>query len=279
MQNQTGENCWLCLKNVTINPWNAPQKWQTEDRRSAPAQTTPAPQCLETSLWGSGDAVQSGVVNQNESRDLGNTNTNIVLPNTTALTSLIKTQDLPSHASTADRRVEYVRQLRFVTHMNMCMWSSQSSRVHLLQGFAAVKAKDFCGAIILKWLSSQTHKHKLDVMERSVCARSYLAACLAWVWICVRARSCTRPSPFLCQPPWFAASSKLVCSQRHKERRLTHRTWMLCPAPGGHQASPSHFNCGWHCLKTRREKATHRFYWEAHTHYLKRFLRYRNFSQ
>ena len=43
-----------------------------------------------------GDAVQSGVVNQNESRDLGNTNTNIVLPNTTALTSLIKTQDLPS---------------------------------------------------------------------------------------------------------------------------------------------------------------------------------------
>lgn len=30
------------------------------------------------------------------------------------------------------------------------------------------------------------------------------------------------------------------------------------------------FNCGWHCLKTRREKATHRFYGEAHTHYLKK---------
>lgn len=29
----------------------------------------------------------------NESRDLGNANTNIVLPNTTALTSLIKTQE------------------------------------------------------------------------------------------------------------------------------------------------------------------------------------------
>lgn len=79
--------------------------------RSAPTQTTPVPQCLETSLRGSGDAVQSGVVNQNESRDLGNTNTNIVLPNTTALTTLIKTQDLPSHASTTERRVEYVRQL------------------------------------------------------------------------------------------------------------------------------------------------------------------------
>lgn len=46
-------------------------------------------------MWGSGDAVQSRVVNQNESRDLGNTNTNIVLPNTTALTSLIKTQESP----------------------------------------------------------------------------------------------------------------------------------------------------------------------------------------
>lgn len=51
------------------------------------------------------------------------------------------------------------------------------------------------------------------------------------------------------------------------------RTWLLllCPAPGRHQASPSHFNYGWHCLKTCREKATHRFYWEAHTHYLKGF--------
>lgn len=38
---------------------------------------------------------KAGVVNQNESGDLGNTNTNIALPNTTALTSLIKTQDLP----------------------------------------------------------------------------------------------------------------------------------------------------------------------------------------
>lgn len=52
------------------------------------------PRSLETSLWGSGDTVQSEVVNQNESGDLGNTNTNIDLPNTTALASLIKTQDL-----------------------------------------------------------------------------------------------------------------------------------------------------------------------------------------
>lgn len=52
-----------------------------------------------------------------------------------------------------------------------------------------------------------------------------------------------------------------------------HQTWLLllCPAPGRHRASPSHFNYGWHCLKTCREKATHRFYWEAHTHYLKGF--------
>lgn len=52
---------------------------------------TPVPQCLETSLWGSGVGVQSWVVNQNESGgDLGNTNTNIVSPNTTAPSSLIK---------------------------------------------------------------------------------------------------------------------------------------------------------------------------------------------
>lgn len=33
--------------------------------------------------------------------------------------SLIKTQDLPSHASTTERRVEDVRQLGFVMHRNM----------------------------------------------------------------------------------------------------------------------------------------------------------------
>lgn len=56
---------------------------------------TPVPQCLETSWWGSGDAVQSGVVNRNESRGLGNANSNRRLPNTTALTSLIKARVLP----------------------------------------------------------------------------------------------------------------------------------------------------------------------------------------
>lgn len=61
-----------------------------------PDRDTPVPQCLETSLWGSGGAVQSRVVNQNESRDLGNTNTNIILLKTTALAILIKTKDLPS---------------------------------------------------------------------------------------------------------------------------------------------------------------------------------------
>lgn len=59
-----------------------------------------------------------------------------------------------------------------------------------------------------------------------------------------------------------------------KREAAPRRTWLLllCPAPGRHQAPPSHFNYGWHCLKTRREKATHRFYGEAHTHYLEGFM-------
>lgn len=68
-----------------------------------------------------GDSVQSGVVNQNGGRDLGNTNTNIALPNTTALKSLIKTKDLLSYALATERIAERVCQLRFVTHMNKCM--------------------------------------------------------------------------------------------------------------------------------------------------------------
>lgn len=68
-----------------------------------PDTSTPVPQRLETSVWGSRVAVQSRVVNQNESMDLGNTNTNIALLNTTALTSLIKTRDLLSvHKHTAE---------------------------------------------------------------------------------------------------------------------------------------------------------------------------------
>lgn len=42
------------------------------------------------------EPVQSEVVNQNESRDFENTNISIRLPNTTDLTSLIKTHNLPS---------------------------------------------------------------------------------------------------------------------------------------------------------------------------------------
>lgn len=42
-------------------------------------------------------------------------------------------------------------------------------------------------------------------------------------------------------------------------------------------ASSSPFNCGWHCVQTCKEKATRRFYWEAHTQHLKKgFLRHRN---
>lgn len=46
-----------------------------------------------------------------------------------------------------------------------------------------------------------------------------------------------------------------------------HQTWLLllCPAPGRHQASPSHFNYGWHCLKTCREKATQVLLQSPHT--------------
>lgn len=58
-----------------------------------------------------GGAVQSGVVNQNESRDLGNTNTNIVLTNTTSLESLIKTQKLPFQDSRTKGSIAYVCQL------------------------------------------------------------------------------------------------------------------------------------------------------------------------
>lgn len=89
-------------KKVKINLWNPHRTGQT-DEEECPDTDTPVSQCLETSLRGSKDSVQSEVVNQNESRDLGNTNTNIVLPNTTALTSLIKTQDLPSHASITEQ--------------------------------------------------------------------------------------------------------------------------------------------------------------------------------
>lgn len=70
-------------------------------------------------------------------------------------------------------------------------------------------------------------------------------------------------------PSWSA-----VALQSEAQREAApHRVWLLlpCPAPGRHQASPSHSNYSWHCLKTCREKATHRFYWEAHTHYLTGF--------
>ena len=104
-------------------------------REGVPRQTLQSHSGLETSLWGSGDAVQREVVNQNESRDLGNTNTNIVLPNITALTSLIKTQDLPSHASTTERRAAVIcdayKHVHVVTPTQSC--------VHLLQGFVTVK--------------------------------------------------------------------------------------------------------------------------------------------
>lgn len=60
----------------------------------------------------------------------------------------------------------------------------------------------------------------------------------------------------------------------------THRTRLLFrrPAPGRHQASPSHFNCGWHCLKTCRGKATQVLLRSPHTNYLKRFYGTETFS-
>ncbi len=47
-----------------------------------------------------------------------------------------------------------------------------------------------------------------------------------------------------------------------------HQTWLLppCPAPGRHRASPSHFNYGWHCPRTCREKATQVLLRSPHTH-------------
>lgn len=61
---------------------------------------------------------------------------------------------------------------------------------------------------------------------------------------------------------WFAA---VWHRERHKRRAAARRTWLsvLCPAPGRQQASSSHFNYGRHCLKTHREKATHRFLWRS----------------
>ncbi len=89
----------------------------------------------------------------------------------------------------------------------MVVW--KQSCVHLRRGFATVKAKDFCGAIILKWLSSQTHKRKLDVMEPSVCVRacSYLAACLD-LRLCAPMHTfvpfCASRRDLRHRPSWFA---------------------------------------------------------------------------
>lgn len=67
----------------------------------------------------------------------------------------------------------------------------------------------------------------------------------------------------------------IVRAASHKERQLPCQTRLLlpCPAPGRHPASPSHFNYGWHCLKTRRGRGHTRVFIEkpTHTHYLKRF--------
>lgn len=90
----------------------------------------------------------------------------------------------------------------------------------------------------------------------------------------VRTRAHVRPSR--CGLTWFTASVMLVCSsfavRRHKERHphIGHGCCCSCPAPGRHPASPSHSNHGRHCLQTRWEKATHRFYCEAHTLDLKK---------
>lgn len=65
---------------------------------------TLSPQCLETSSRESGGAVQSEVVNQNENRDLANTNTNTALTNATTLERFIKkNQDFPSQVLRTQR--------------------------------------------------------------------------------------------------------------------------------------------------------------------------------
>lgn len=74
------------VRTIKINQCKAKQSDKPRTGRG-PDTDTPVPQRLETSLWGSGGTVQREVVNQNESRDLGNTNTNIILLNTTGLTS------------------------------------------------------------------------------------------------------------------------------------------------------------------------------------------------
>lgn len=62
----------------------------------------------------------------------------------------------------------------------------------------------------------------------------------------------------------------IVRAASHKERQLPCQTRLLlpCPAPGRHPASPSHFNYGWHCLKTRRGRGHTRVFIEKPTHTL-----------
>lgn len=68
-------------------------------------------------------------------------------------------------------------------------------------------------------------------------------------------------------PSWFVGAL-----QPETQRDAAPLRTCLFPAPGRHWASPSHFNYGLHCLKTPREKATHRFLLSSpHTHYLKAF--------
>lgn len=92
-------------------------------------------------------------------------------------------------------------------------------------------------------------------MEQSASARSYLAARSVWVWICV-------VCPFFVPADIIYSIVQAGLQSEAQREAAPRRTWLslLCLAPGRHQASPSHFNYGWHCLRTRREKATHRFY-------------------